>query len=232
MTDTTHNTTDPRVIAGMAAQAQARAELLDGGARPIGWKAGLGVAAAMAKVGTTAPVTGFLTSATLLDAGDRAAIDGWSAPTFEPELAVRVGRDVAGDATAEAVRAAIDAVAPAIELVDLGTPDDLEAVLAGDIFHRAFAIGAWTTVPLPDARLRVSVGDEVRADDVDPSAVLGDLVEVVRAIAAQAALSAGGLRAGELVITGSAIPAVALTGPATLSVALVGTDNVVSLDVG
>jgi len=232
MTDTTHNTADPRVIAGMAAQAQARAGLLDGGARSIGWKAGLGVPAAMEKVRTTAPVTGFLTSATLLASGGRAALDGWAAPTFEPEVAVRVDRDVAGDASAEAVRAAIGAVAPAIELVDLGAPDDLEAVLAGNIFHRAFAIGPWTAVPPAEARLRVTVGDEVRADDVDPAAALGDLTEVVRAIAAQAALAGPGLRAGELVITGSAIPAIALAGSATLSVALAGTDSAVSLDVG
>lgn len=232
MTDHQHNTDDPRVIAGMAAQAQARAELLTGEARPTGWKAGLGAAAAMQKVGTVAPVAGFLTSATQLQDGGRAAIDGWAAPTFEPELAVRVDRDVAGDATSDAVRAAIGAVAPAIELVDLGAPDDVEAVLAGNIFHRAYAVGPWTAVPVDEARLRVTVGDEVRADDVDPSAVLGDLVEVVRAIAAQAALSAGGLRAGELVITGSAIPAIALAGPATLSVALVGTDSAVSLGVG
>lgn len=232
MTDNQHNTADPRVIAGMAAQAQRRAELLAGGARSIGWKAGLGATAAMQKVGTTAPVTGFLTSATLAAAGGHAALDGWAAPTFEPELAVRVDRDVAGDATAETVRAAIGTVAPAIELVDLGAPDDLEAVLAGNIFHRAFAVGEWTAVPLEEARLRVTVGDEVRADEVDPAAVLGDLTEVVRAIAAQAALAGAGLRAGELVITGSAIPAIALAGSATLSVALAGTDSAVSLDVG
>jgi 2-keto-4-pentenoate hydratase len=230
-----HNTGDPRVIAGMAAQARTRAELLGGGARSTGWKAGLGAAAAMEKVGTDAPVTGFLTSATLVAEGGRVSLDGWAKPTFEPELAVRVDRDVPGAATAEVVRAAIGAVAPAIELVDLNPPappDDLEAVLAGNIFHRAYAVGPWTSVAVDEARLRVLVDDEVRADGVDPSVVLGDLVAVVRAIAAQAALTGAGLRAGELVITGSAIPAIALAGAATLTVALEGTDSAVSLTVG
>jgi len=229
--DHQHNTGDPRVIAGMTTQARTRAEQLRAGARSIGWKAGLGAAAAMEKVGTSAPVAGFVTSVTLVASGGQVTLGGWGAPTFEPELAVRVDRDLAGDASAEAARAAIGAVAPAIELVDLSAPDDLEAVLAGNIFHRAYAVGPWTPVPIDEARLRVTIDDDVHADDVDPSAVLGDLVEVVRAIAAQAALASDGLRAGELVITGSAIPAVALEGAATLTVALAGTASAVSLGV-
>jgi 2-keto-4-pentenoate hydratase len=225
-----HNTGDPRVIAGMAAQARTRSELLGGGERSTGWKAGLGAAAAMEKLGTNAPVTGFLTSATLVESGC-ASLDGWATPTFEPELAVRIVRDVPRDAIAEVVRAAIGGVAPAIELVDLGALDDLEAVLAGNIFHRAYAVGPWTSIPAGEAHLRVVVDDEVRADGVDPSLVLGDLLEVVRAIAAQAALGGAGLGAGELVITGSAIPAIALAGPATLTVALEGSCSEVSLTV-
>lgn len=61
--------------------------------------------------------------------------------------------------------------------------------------------------------------------------MLGDLVGVIRAIAAQAALGGSGLRSGELVITGSAIPAIALRGAETLRVTLDGTDSIVSVSV-
>lgn len=76
-------------------------------------------------------MAGFLTSATLVADGWRTSLDGWTTPTFEPELAVRIDRDVAAEATVDAVRAAIGAVAPAIELVDLGPIDDLAVVLGG-----------------------------------------------------------------------------------------------------
>ena len=66
---------DPRVIAGMRAQFAQRQRLLDAGARPLGWKLGLGTPAAMEKAGTTAPLVGFLTDRGLLepgaDVGDR-----------------------------------------------------------------------------------------------------------------------------------------------------------------
>lgn len=224
MSERKHNADDPRVVAGMAAQGRARAQLVAGGARATGWKAGLGAAAAMERVGTAAPIAGFLTDATAVGDGGHITIGGWDAPTFEPELAVLVGDDLE-----------ITAIAPAIELVDLGPPDDLEAVLAGNIFHRAYAVGPWvetSTLALDGARLCVTVAGEVRAKDVDPSVILGDLAEVVAAVATQAALASGpGLRAGDLVITGSAIPAIALSSPATLTVAIEGPDSTVTVEV-
>lgn len=86
------NLHDRRVLDGMAAQGRRRADLLAGGARPTGWKAGLGTVAAMDRVGTGAPVAGFLTDATRVADGGRVALDGWTAPTFEPELAIRLDR--------------------------------------------------------------------------------------------------------------------------------------------
>ncbi|MDX6721079.1 MAG: 2-oxo-3-hexenedioate decarboxylase [Solirubrobacteraceae bacterium] len=225
------NLDDQRVVDGMSAQGRRRADLLAGGARSVGWKAGLGTAAAMEKVGTGAPVAGFLTDATRVADGGSAALDGWSAPTFEPELAIRVDVDVAADASLEDVVAAVGAIAPAIELVDLEPPDDLAAVLAGNVFHRAYLVGAWTPATAADvatARLDVTIDDEQRAAEVDPAAALGDLVAVVRSVAAQAALAGAGLRAGELVITGSAIPAIALAGGETLTVALTGSGRAVT----
>lgn len=225
------NLHDGRVIDGMSAQGRRRADLLAGGARSTGWKAGLGTAAAMDRVATGAPVAGFLTDATHVADGGRVTLDGWTAPTFEPELAIRVDADVAAEASLDDVAAAVGAIAPAIELVDLGPPDDLVAVLAGNVFHRAYLVGAWTPASADDvaaARLDVAIDDAKRATEVDPAAALGDLVAVVRSVAAQAALAGAGLRAGELVITGSAIPAIALAGGETLTVTLTGRGQAVT----
>lgn len=211
--------TDPRIIAGMATQGQALRRLTDSGARHLGWKAGLGTAAAMDKVGTTAPVAGFLTSDTLIESGGELDVASWTKPTFEPELSVRLGAGLR-----------VDAIAPAIELVDLGAIDDLETVLAGNVFHRAFVLGDWLAVDDPSAvgaaRLDVSIDGVPHATDVDPAAALGELVEVAGAVVAQVALSGREARAGDVIITGSAIGAVALSGAAELAVTLRGAGTV------
>ena len=46
---------DPRIANGMRAQMELRQKLLDGGAKQIGWKVGLGAPAMQAKCGLTAP---------------------------------------------------------------------------------------------------------------------------------------------------------------------------------
>ena len=76
--------------------------------------------------------------------------------------------DVAGDATA-----AIAGLAVGLELVDLGRPPgDLEGIIAGNVFHRAFALGQFTPITLPlglilsgsVTQVSLAAGDEVRAE--------------------------------------------------------------------
>ncbi|HWI71920.1 MAG TPA: fumarylacetoacetate hydrolase family protein, partial [Baekduia sp.] len=152
-------------------------------------------------------------------------IGAWANPTLEPEVAVRLGAGVAAGASAAEVRAAIDAAGPAIELVDLGAPDDVEAVLAGNIFHRAVLLGPLAPLPPGDldaVRLTLSISGEPPVEGIDPRPVLGDLAEVVRAIADQLPLAGTTLQAGDVVITGSAVPAIALRGGEDVEVALDG----------
>ena len=85
---------DPRVERGMERQLQLRRRVLEHGARPLGWKLGLGTPAAMEKLGTSAPLVGFLTDRSLLEPGARCAVGGWGKPTAEPEVAIHVATDV------------------------------------------------------------------------------------------------------------------------------------------
>jgi 2-keto-4-pentenoate hydratase len=228
------NPEDPRIIEGMRRQGALLAEYRSRGAHVVGYKAGLGTAAAMEKVGISAPVAGFLTDETA--AGDAPVpISNWEQPTFEPELAVRLGADLPAGGSAATALGAIDAIAPAIELVDLGAPDDLAAVLAGDIFHRAFAVGPFTAADpaaVAAARLEVTVDGQTRASEVDPSTLLGPIGEIVAALADQMVLAGCTLAAGEIVITGSAISAIALDGASTLGVSLAGGGAAIAVSVG
>ncbi len=222
------NTEDPRIVAGMSAQGALRESRLAAGERRVGWKAGLGTAQAMQTASTGAPLTGFLTNASLasgMTRTDGLSIDDWRNAKLEPEVAVRIGTDLAACADRETVEAAISAAAPAIEIVDLDDPGDIEQVLAGNIFHRAFLLGPFIDLSGADlGAIRLSVAQDGHEPQlgIDPAAALGDLVEVVAAVADQAPLAGDALRAGDVVMTGSVVPAIAITGGERFEVTLPG----------
>jgi 2-keto-4-pentenoate hydratase len=51
---------DPRIERGLLAQLTARRGRIEAGDRSLGWKLGMGVPAAMQKLGTSAPLVGYL----------------------------------------------------------------------------------------------------------------------------------------------------------------------------
>jgi 2-keto-4-pentenoate hydratase len=226
------NTDDPRIVAGMAAQGRLRESRLQAGERRVGWKAGLGTASAMQALSIAAPVAGFLTNASLatgLTTSDGLSIEAWRNARLEAEVAVRVDRPVPAGSDRETAAEAIAEMAPAVEIVDLGDPTDLEQVLAGNVFHRAFLFGAFvpvTPAALAAARLTVRQHGEDERAGIDPAEVLGDLVEVVRAMADQIPLSADELQAGDVIMTGSAIAPIPLGGGERFEVVLDGAGGV------
>src|SRR6201996_6721430 len=129
----------PGVVAGMEKLLARRAGLIAEGATPIGWKLAFGTPAAMEKLGTTGPLVGFLTDATLLADGAEGSVAGWTAPKLEPEIALQLGAGGEG----------VTGVSPAIALAaaDL-PPTETETVLAGDICHRAVVLDR-TAPPTP-----------------------------------------------------------------------------------
>jgi 2-keto-4-pentenoate hydratase len=200
---------DPRVRRGMERQLEARRRLLDAGARPIGWKLGLGTAAAMEQHGTSAPLVGHLTDRGVREPGSAVAIGGWDKPTAEPEIAVHVARDVPAGADRDAVAAAIAGLGIAIELVDLGA-GELEDILAGDIFHRGVVLGPPVGgVALDELRGAIVLGDEAQYVG-EPLALVGDPVTALAHLASHLAAFGETVRAGEVLITGSIVPALAL----------------------
>src|SRR5687767_15856725 len=106
-------TDDPRIGRGMAAQLAARGERIAAGETPIGWKVGFGTQAAMQRFGLAAPLVGFLTDRGLVPSGGTVSLEGWDRPAAEPEIAGKMGRDLAAGADEAAARAAISALAPA-----------------------------------------------------------------------------------------------------------------------
>jgi 2-keto-4-pentenoate hydratase len=216
-------TLDERVAAGMRRQLASRAERLRAGERPLGWKVGFGSAAALARLGLDRALVGFLLRSNLLPDGAEASISGWAAPALEPEIAVHLARDVPPDASREAVRRAVGGLSAAIELADVDPPPtDVQEILAGNIFHRHVLLGpvreGWTTPEGVRARVLVN-GDQVAATD-DVTALTGETVDVVRLTAQLLEACGERLRAGEVVITGSVVPPLAVVAGQTVTVDL------------
>src|SRR5688572_21614037 len=130
----------------MRRQYELRKKKLDTGAKQIGWKVGLGAPAALERCRLTKPVVGFLLDTAQLEPGATISLNGWIKPVAEIEIAATMACDLAANADDATVRAAIGALGPAIELADLDSAmDDVEGLLARDIWQRHVIVGAKDT---------------------------------------------------------------------------------------
>lgn len=202
---------DPRIARGLSAQLALKRAKFAAGARCIGWKVGFGAPAAMAKLGIAAPLTGFLVDRGRLESGATVDLAGWHKPVAEPEIAVHMKSDLPGEANCGAVAAAIAGIGPAIELADVDrAPDDVEAILAGNIYQRHVVLGRCDSARaggnLDGLLACISRNGAEIARTSDLQALTGELIGIVRHVAATLAACGEQLRAGEIIITGSIVP--------------------------
>lgn len=199
---------DPRIARGMVCQLTRWHQQLKTGEKAIGWKVGFGTPESMERLKLTAPLVGYLTDESVARSGEVIAITQWSKPIAEPEVAVYLGKDLAGGASREAAMAAIAGLGPAIELVDLDAPpEDVASILSGNIYQRRVLFG-----PRDNSRagcrldgLTATVvrnGNEL-ATTSELQALTGDYVDNVRHVADMLAAFGERLAAGQVVITGS-----------------------------
>lgn len=194
----------------MSAQLSWRRDRLAAGEMPLGWKVGFGAAAAMERLGLTAPLVGFLTDRAVALSGTTLSLTGWTKPMAEPEIAVHIGSDVAGHMDRESAMAAIAGVGPAIELADVDhPPEDVENILAGNIYQRNVILGPCDTSRTGGA-LEGVLGRVFRngvevARTSDPQAMTGNLIDIVIHVADTLAAFGETLRAGQVIITGSIV---------------------------
>lgn len=207
---------DDRVRAGMERQLATRRTLLEDGAGRLGWKAGFGAPEALEGFGTAGPLVGFLTDRTLLEDGSTVSIDGWRNPRIEHEMFVRFGRDLGEGSDSDDVRASIDALGPAFEIVDIHpAPEDVEEILAGNIFHRAVILGeaddGRAGADIDGVAALISVNGVVHDTPDDLESGTGPILDTVAWVADTLADAGLSIRSGDVLITGSVIPPVPVT---------------------
>jgi 2-keto-4-pentenoate hydratase len=178
---------------GTAAMLVRRRQVLSQGAEPIGWKIGFNLPEFQRRLGIDAPLAGYLTTDGLLDNGAEVSLDG--PVVVESEVAVELGDDARR----------IAALLPALELAD--QPDleqDVETILAGNIFHRAVAFGPRAETRAPGAARILVNGEEQHSVPAERAGARLD--EMVEAVARRLAGAGEELRPGERIITGILAP--------------------------
>jgi 2-keto-4-pentenoate hydratase len=212
--------TEPKARRGLeTAFAELRAQVAAGDRR-AGWKIAVTSPDTQAQLGLTGPLLGALTISRIWDEGDALRVLAPGLHFVEVELALRLGRDVAPSSSLADCAAAIDEIAPAIEILSVDGPfDDVEVVLAKNAYHAGVVFGRWS--PVPDGFSVEALSFDLKVDGVnvaqlDPSLLVGEPAEVVRFVADLLANFGERLEAGQRIICGVMNPTVRVRGPARI----------------
>ena len=190
-----------------------------------GWKIGATTAGMQAYLGVDGPAYGHILSAHVHEPGAVLSASDFCHPGIECEIAVRIGIDAGTRTyTRETVGETIDAVIPAIEIVEnrygdflaRGTP----ALIADDFFHKACVLGTpvtdWQGIDLSAVKGRTLI-DGVEKGSGTGADVMGHPLEAVAWLANTLAAHGTRLTAGQIVLTGSVAPVIWLDSPAAVA---------------
>ena len=180
----------------------------------IGVKLGFTSRAKMIQMGVDSLIWGWLTDTMLEEDGGRVALDRFIHPRVEPEVCFLTSREIDRPLTALEASRYLEAVAPAMEIIDSRYRDfrfTLEDVVADNCSSAGLVIGPWTRHfdGLRNAGVTMRVdGRVVQAGST--AAILGDPLRCV--VQASRLISQSGLvlPAGSLIMAGAATAAHAL----------------------
>ncbi|WP_433853172.1 2-keto-4-pentenoate hydratase [Stenotrophomonas nitritireducens] len=184
------------------------------GERRIGIKMGFTSRAKMVQMGVSDMIWGRLTSSMLVDDGGSIRIGDYVHPRVEPEVAFLVGRPLAGAVTAPQALAAIDAVAPALEIIDSRYEDfrfSLTDVVADNSSSSGFVVGPWRNPATDLDNLGLVLDFDGRPQAFgSTAAILGHPLRSLVAAARVVAEAGESLQPGDIVLAGGATAACAL----------------------
>jgi 2-oxo-3-hexenedioate decarboxylase len=194
-----------------AIQARSVARRFARGERLIGIKMGLTSRAKMAQVGVSEVIWGRLTDAMRVEDNGASSRMRYIHPRIEPELAFLLKAPLTGDVSETQAMQAVEAIAPAMEIIDSRFRDfkfALPDVIADNSSSSGFVIGKWVS---PDQRFSdLGIVMEVDGREVErgsTAAILGDPVLSLVAAARLAGSAIGGLKAGWIILAGAATAA-------------------------
>ena len=212
LSETGHDLTLEEAYAVQALSLQRR---YDRGERQAGVKMGFTSEAKMKQMGLKEMIWGRLTDVMLVPNGGEIDLKDYVHPRVEPEICFRLKSPLAGEVTPEQALAAVDAVAPALEIIDSRYQNfkfNLPDVVADNSSTSSYVVGDWYPADTDIADLAMTItfdGEEVQSGST--AAILGHPLRALAGAARLVAKDGGRLEAGWHIMAGGATAAEALT---------------------
>lgn len=197
-----------------AVQHASIARRLARGETRIGIKMGFTSRAKMVQMGVSDLIWGRLTSGMLVEDGGNVSIADYVHPRVEPEIAFLISRPLSGRVTIPQALAAVEAVAPALEIIDSRYENfrfSLTDVVADNSSSSSFVVGPWQRPDTDLSNLGLVMSFSGRPQAFGSSAaILGHPLRSLVAAARVVAEAGETLSPGDIVLAGGATAASAL----------------------
>lgn len=195
-------------------QALALARRIERGEQVSGLKMGFTSRAKMVQMGIETMIFGRITDAMAVEEGGASPHARYVHPRVEPEIAFRLGRPLSGRITHFDAMAAVEWIAPAIEIIDSRYENfkfSLADVVADNSSASGYVIGPAHRPDMDISNLGMVLSVDGVAREIGSSAaILGNPWRSLVAAAAFAERYGFVLRAGDIVMAGGATAAVAV----------------------
>lgn len=180
----------------MRAQLERFRQALGRGMTRLGWKIGINDPKMLERLGLDAPVVGWLAGDRRLASGDTYTLVAGTRIALEAELAIRLGGG-----------GAIDAIAPAFELVNYNLPgSSFEGMIEHDIFHDSVVFGRRSLpIPLVEGDWPIVSRNGTEVARRDPGMLMLDPTEAIRHVGATLSRFAERLEQGDWIILGTLV---------------------------
>jgi 2-oxo-3-hexenedioate decarboxylase len=177
------------------------------GHRQIGLKMGFTSRAKMRQMGVDQMIWGRLTDDMRVDEGTEIGLDRYVHPRIEPEIAFLMKKSLSGQVSGVEALAAVEAVAPAMEIIDSRYQDfrfDLSDVIADNASSSGFVVGNWQPKDTPLGHLGVILEIDGRVRQIGSTAdILGHPLRSLVAAAQLVASLGQSLHPGDIVMAGA-----------------------------
>ncbi|MDD2705433.1 MAG: 2-keto-4-pentenoate hydratase [Acidocella sp.] len=185
------------------------------GERRVGYKMGLTSRAKMQQMGVSEVIWGRLTDAMRLEEGGELHHARYTHPRVEPEIAYIIGKKLAGNVSLAEALGAVEAVAPAMEIIDSRYKNfkfALADVIADNSSSSGFYLGQWAKPCTDVSNLGIIMELNGRPVQIGSSAaILGNPIRSLVSAARLVASVGESLEPGDIVLAGGATAAHALT---------------------
>jgi 2-oxo-3-hexenedioate decarboxylase len=187
---------------------------LDRGERVVGVKLGFTSRAKMVQMGISDLIWGRITDAMAIPEGGTVRRERYIHPRCEPEIAFILKRKLSPNPTLAEAQIAVDAVAPAIEIIDSRFKDfkfSLPDVIADNTSAAGFVIGTPATYSRETSNIGILLIENGSVVQVGSSAaILGNPMRALTSAARLCAMEEFELEPGMIVLAGAATAAIPL----------------------